>query len=786
MTLYVVQGIAYFISHPRLWLATLCPLVLTLLVAIITVVMLFAVALYPQAKGLEEAGVVLWLSWLLGVMIVLVEIFLVTFIFNSLIMGCYEDKIFEQVMVARGCKELVENEERHAGFLRKCRSCYRVSFWMKLGLLLITLPLNLLPIIGSILYAWLNGTIVAWESHLLYFEFKNFSYGQQRAFVNNHKVQYSSFGMQALLMEMIPGVGLLSVFTNAVGAALFAAQLEEEEKERMQMQQGELEQYYNITYIDSYFSIYQRIMSTYVAQGLAYFLAHPSLWRLTLCPILLTIVVGMTTMIVLFAAAMHPQEQGLYNAGVSEGLSWALAVMLCLVESFVIVMLFSLICLACYQDKVFEFVMRQQGHEQLMNSKRTHASCLRLCSSCCRISVLFRLGLLVVTMPLNVVPVVGNAMYAWLNGTIVAWEYHFFYFELKNYSFKQQQALINERSLQYSLFGMQALLLEMIPGIGAVCMFTNTAGAALFASNIEKEDTAKNSQQADSYHSLVMSTYPLRGVLYFLRDKHLWRLTICPVLLTIVVAIGVAITLFTFTLHWQEETLYDFGLSSFFAWLIAVSFVIIEVFIVTVIYGLVALEWFKDKIFAYVLIQRGYRELVENEERHSPFFRVITSCCRVSVLLRLGLLILTLPLNMVPVLGNVMYAWLNGTLLAWESHLYYFEMKAFDFDQQKEIIAKRKFQYSAFGMQAVLLEMIPVAGAFFMFTNAAGAALFAASIEKDIEMHGRQKKSYGLGNDHVVKKSQEKTKKSREKTQKMDTAPLVNKGSSYVPPYGSN
>ncbi|CAH0489711.1 unnamed protein product [Peronospora farinosa] len=247
MTLYVVQGIAYFISHPRLWLATLCPLVLTLLVAIITVVMLFAVALYPQAKGLEEAGVVLWLSWILGVMIVLVEIFLVTFIFNSLIMGCYEDKIFEQVIVARGCKELVENEERHAGILRKCRSCCRVSLWMKLGLLLITLPLNLLPIIGSILYAWLNGTIVAWESHLLYFEFKNFSYGQQRAFVNNHKVQYSSFGMQALLMEMIPGVGLLSVFTNAVGAALFAAQLKEEEKERMQMQQGGMQASWNNT-----------------------------------------------------------------------------------------------------------------------------------------------------------------------------------------------------------------------------------------------------------------------------------------------------------------------------------------------------------------------------------------------------------------------------------------------------------------------------------------------------------------------------------------------------------
>ncbi|KAG3191169.1 hypothetical protein PC128_g11032 [Phytophthora cactorum] len=273
-----------------------------------------------------------------------------------------------------------------------------------------------------------------------------------------------------------------------------------------------------------------------------------------------------------------------------------------------------------------------------------------------------------------------------------------------------------------------------------------------------------------------MSTYPLRGILYFLGDQHLWRLSVCPVLLTMAVALGAAFTLFTFTLHRQEEELYDAGLSTFFAWLIAVIFVIIEVFIVTAIYGLVTLEWFKDKIFAHVMIERGYRELVENEERHSPFLRVLTSCCRVSILLRLGLLVITLPLNMIPVVGNLTYAWLNGTLMAWEAHLYYFEMKAFDFDQQKEIIAERKLQYSAFGMQAMLLEMIPIAGAIFMFTNAAGAALFAASIEKELEKQERRKNSkwrWGGKN--------KETKKSHE----MDKVPLVNKLGAYVPPYGS-
>ncbi|CAI5724172.1 unnamed protein product [Hyaloperonospora brassicae] len=283
-----------------------------------------------------------------------------------------------------------------------------------------------------------------------------------------------------------------------------------------------------------------------------------------------------------------------------------------------------------------------------------------------------------------------------------------------------------------------------------------------------------------------MSTYPLRGLLFFLRDRHLWRLTVYPVLLTAAVALGVAVTLFTFTLDWQVAKLHALGLSGAFAWPVAVLFVLLEVFLLTVVYGLVALEWFKDKIFAHVLSACGYRELVENEERHSPFLRVLTSCCRVSVLLRLGLLVVTLPLNMVPVLGNLTYAWLNGTLLAWEAHLYYFEMKALDFDAQKAIIAQRKIQYSAFGMQAMLLEMIPIAGALFMFTNAAGAALFAARIEKDSRKQARRDGSKGIkGGDDTAAEKAKKQAKGRVETHEMDKVPLVSKLGAYVPPYGT-
>jgi uncharacterized protein involved in cysteine biosynthesis len=243
MSTFVAQGLCYFLTHPRLWLLTLCPLLLSLVVAVASVVVLFATALLPQADGLEDAGVAPWLAWILAVMLVIVEIFLVTIIYRLVIEGCYQDKIFEWVLINEGFRELVENENRHASCLRSCRAECNVGVWCQLLLLIVTLPLNLIPIVGSVLYAWLNGTLMAWGYHMYYFEMKNFSYGQQKAFVHQHKFQYSTFGMQAVLMELIPGVGYLFIFTNAVGAALMAASFEREEARDRQLQAPQQQQH---------------------------------------------------------------------------------------------------------------------------------------------------------------------------------------------------------------------------------------------------------------------------------------------------------------------------------------------------------------------------------------------------------------------------------------------------------------------------------------------------------------------------------------------------------------
>jgi uncharacterized protein involved in cysteine biosynthesis len=88
-----------------------------------------------------------------------------------------------------------------------------------------------------------------------------------------------------------------------------------------------------------------------------------------------------------------------------------------------------------------------------------------------------------------------------------------------------------------------------------------------------------------------------------------------------------------------------------------------------------------------------------------------------------------LPLNMVPVVGTVLFLLLQARKYGPNAHARYFQLKGWNKAQKDEWLEKRRAEYTGFGLPAVLLEMIPFIGVFFAFTNAVGAALWAADIE---------------------------------------------------------
>jgi len=89
-----------------------------------------------------------------------------------------------------------------------------------------------------------------------------------------------------------------------------------------------------------------------------------------------------------------------------------------------------------------------------------------------------------------------------------------------------------------------------------------------------------------------------------------------------------------------------------------------------------------------------------------------------------------LPLNFIPVIGTVLFVIMQGKKFGPNAHSRYFQLKQMRTKEQDQWVEKMRGAYTSFGVVATLLEMVPVAGLFFAFTNTVGAALWAADLEQ--------------------------------------------------------
>jgi hypothetical protein len=132
----------------------------------------------------------------------------------------------------------------------------------------------------------------------------------------------------------------------------------------------------------------------------------------------------------------------------------------------------------------------------------------------------------------------------------------------------------------------------------------------------------------------------------------------------------------------------------------------------------------------------------------APTFMESMLCCFTPSLV---LQILTLPLNVFPVVGTVAYLLINAVSCGWDLMAMYYDASGMASSSQRALvvgngcskIAPQKIlsnPHFEFGAVCLLLELVPVIGpSFFCLGNACGAALWAV----DLEM---QKRSGGLTN----------------------------------------
>ncbi|CAG8426792.1 unnamed protein product [Penicillium salamii] len=95
---------------------------------------------------------------------------------------------------------------------------------------LIILPLNLIPVVGTALYVFVQGKRAGPGFHARYFQLKGWNSTQREEWIATNRAAYTGLGMAAFLLEMVPFASMVFSFTNTVGAALWAADLEKATK----------------------------------------------------------------------------------------------------------------------------------------------------------------------------------------------------------------------------------------------------------------------------------------------------------------------------------------------------------------------------------------------------------------------------------------------------------------------------------------------------------------------------------------------------------------------------
>lgn len=166
---YPFRGILYLARRPALWQHIVCGLLVMTVVSILTSVLLLVFIFPLQAHAFEEY-MADWISWILSFFITIFEIGVIVLVLSSLFLAYYMDVIFDAVWREETMGIRQGETQRSAASTYSCIKSFVVLVCVRVFLLVITSPLNLIPILGTLLYIYINGYYYAWSLHCRYFD----------------------------------------------------------------------------------------------------------------------------------------------------------------------------------------------------------------------------------------------------------------------------------------------------------------------------------------------------------------------------------------------------------------------------------------------------------------------------------------------------------------------------------------------------------------------------------------------------------------------------------------
>ncbi|CAK7243888.1 MAG: hypothetical protein STHCBS139747_005418 [Sporothrix thermara] len=239
---FPLVGIYYFVRHREflpLFTGRLLPLAL---ISFLVYLILFAFAFLPQFAFLAIFHG--WGAWVNALFLVLGEGLVIT---QGLFEGFFVDEarvdVFDATLINKGCEDLVaphrilhaESEFPNNNAVRRLgkptvSAAYQPWSIVQIVELIVCLPLNLVPVVGTPAFILITGSRLGRLSQYRWYKLRGLTRKERNAEISRRGWDYLWFGTVAMLLELVPVLSFFFLLTSAAGSALWAAEMEAERR----------------------------------------------------------------------------------------------------------------------------------------------------------------------------------------------------------------------------------------------------------------------------------------------------------------------------------------------------------------------------------------------------------------------------------------------------------------------------------------------------------------------------------------------------------------------------
>ncbi|KAG6067769.1 hypothetical protein E4U32_002938 [Claviceps aff. humidiphila group G2b] len=237
---YPVQGIWYFVRHREYWPLFTGRLLPLSLISFLVYLILFTFAFLPQYAFLAIFHG--WGAWVNAVVLTLGEGLV---IIQGLFEGFFVDEcrvdVFDATLIRLGLKNLIEphrilfNDAPTAvSMLGKPTSSAVYTPWSMTQMveLVVFLPLNLIPYVGTPAFIVITGTRLGKLAHYRWYQLRGLSKDEAKRETRLLTWDYIWFGTVAMVLELIPILSFFFLLTTTTGSAIWVAKIEDERNRR--------------------------------------------------------------------------------------------------------------------------------------------------------------------------------------------------------------------------------------------------------------------------------------------------------------------------------------------------------------------------------------------------------------------------------------------------------------------------------------------------------------------------------------------------------------------------